>query len=100
MNAEASTVSVELLRKIMNRALDHVRDVSGDTIDLERDFFWSVPSDELYDVYTRPEELDIGQLTESWGNLTALQQDSEPVTAYTLVWIADVLRALGHQVYR
>lgn len=100
MSAESSTVSVELLRKIMNRALDHVRDVGGDTIHLERDFFWSISPDELYDVYTRPEELNIGQLTESWGNLTALQQDSEPVVAYAFVWIADVLRALGHQVYR
>lgn len=100
MSAESSTVSVELLRQIMNRALDHVRDVGGDTIELEQDFFWSVPPHELYDVYIRPEELTIGQITESWGNLTVLQQDGEPVTAYVLVWVADVLRALGHQLYR
>ena len=100
MSAEPSTVSVALLRQIMNRALDHARDVAGDRIDLERDFFWSVPPDELYDVYTRPEELTIGQLAESWENLTTLQQDDGAVTAYALVWIADVLRALGHQLYR
>jgi len=57
--------------------------------------FWSIPPDALYDVYQEPPELTIGQLTESWDNLRRLGED-EPGFGLDLVWLSDVLRAIGH----
>ncbi|MBQ0925565.1 hypothetical protein [Saccharopolyspora endophytica] len=36
-------MSVEVLRQVMNRALDNLRTRVGERLALESDFFWSVP---------------------------------------------------------
>jgi hypothetical protein len=59
--------------------------------------FWAVPPPELYDVYERPSELRIGQLSESWEHVQETIERRESGLAYELVWLADVLRANGHQ---
>lgn len=98
MSDDSATLAVETLRQVVNRALDHVRDVKSDQVELEKDYFWSIPTEELYDVYSRPENLTVGQVTESWENLRSLLARGDAVPGYALVWIADVLRALGNQL--
>lgn len=100
MSNEESAVTIDTLREVVNRALDHVQEAAGDRVELDRDYFWSLPPQALYDVYTQPEpdHLTIGQVSESWASLTRLRQQSGPIPAHALVWLADVLRALGHQV--
>ncbi|TWG07641.1 hypothetical protein [Saccharopolyspora dendranthemae] len=99
MNDDESVVSVEDLRQVMNRALDNLQAQVGERVELDNDFFWSVPPELAYDVYTQPqpEQLTVGQLSESWSNLARLNEAAGEVPAYALVWLADVLKALGHQ---
>ncbi|MER7079147.1 hypothetical protein SAMN02982929_03163 [Saccharopolyspora kobensis] len=99
MSDDESVVSVEVLRRVLNQALDSLQTGTGGTVELDKDFFWSIPADVAYDVYTQPnpDQLTVGQLSESWNNLVQLGARGEPVPPYALVWIADVLKALGHQ---
>jgi hypothetical protein len=60
-----------------------------------RDYFWSVPGDELYDVPNEPRTIMIGQLSESWQHLEDLLADPDRAVGHHLVWLADVLRAIG-----
>lgn len=43
MSNDESVVSVEVLRQVMNRALDDLRTRVGERAALESAFFWSVP---------------------------------------------------------
>lgn len=97
--SDDSVVSVETLRQVLNQALDGLQRKAGETVELDKDFFWSLPPEAAYDVYTPPEadQLTIGQLTESWNNLAGIHARGDTVPPYALVWIADVLKALGHQ---
>ncbi|PKW18649.1 hypothetical protein [Saccharopolyspora spinosa] len=99
MSNDESVVSVEVLRQVLNQALDNLQQQAGETVELDKDYFWSIPPEAAYDIYTQPdpEQLTIGQLSESWNNLTQLLSRGEPVPPYALVWISDVLKALGHQ---
>lgn len=65
-----------------------------------KDHFWAIPAEQLYNVYASPQELTIGQLSESWANLTDLIGDGLPPNSYALVWLPDVLRAIGLEVVR
>ena len=94
------TVSIEELRQVCQALLDHVAAIEGTEIQLDQDFFWAIPPSELYNVYSPPQALTVGQLSESWANLQALVQDDESVNAYSLVWLADILRAIGYVVVR
>lgn len=98
MPEDALKVPVSELRRLADVLLCHAETVAGDSIVLDADYFWSVPPGELYDVYSEPQELTIGQLSESWQHLRDLLMDQDGAVAYHLVWLADILRALGHQI--
>lgn len=62
---------------------------------LREDYFYSFPSPGVYDVTHDPPEPTIGQLTETWGNLHG-DRDVDSTIGIELVWLGDLLRALGH----
>jgi hypothetical protein len=76
--------------------LQHVEDVHGSSIELDGDYFWSVPPSALFDAYNHPNELTVGQLSECLENLGSIAAEPERATSYALVWLADVLRAAGY----
>src|SRR4029450_2259796 len=83
------------LRRVFEILLTHVARGSEDELAIGKDYFWSVPSPAMYEVHTEPNALTIGRVSESWGNLEAMLQDESKLIGYGLVWLADVLRALG-----
>jgi hypothetical protein len=93
-------IPVEDLRRAADILLDHLESTVGGVVELDRDMFWAVPPDALYDVYQEPGELTIGQLTESRDNIARVLEDQDSALSYGLVWLADVLRAVGHEVVR
>lgn len=66
---------------------------------LHEDFFYSLPFPEICDVTSDAPSLTIGQLTESWTNLQRTQHIDSTVTS-ELVWLGDLLKALGHLAQR
>lgn len=76
--------------------IDHLEAVTkSDSVVLDKDYFWSIPPDERYDVYNTPADLTIGQLSDSLEFLKPLLADPDDALTYHLVWLADILRAIG-----
>lgn len=98
--SEPLRISVHQLRTAFETLLSRLADTEGETIALECDYFWAVPPNELYNVYEQPQELAIGQLSESWQNIEKLLEDNSTAIPHHLVWLADILRALGHEQTR
>jgi hypothetical protein len=65
MSEDSVRIPVEDLRRVFHLVLRHVEANAGDQLEVEHDYFWSVASDELTNVYERPAELTIGQVSES-----------------------------------
>ncbi|MFD0396800.1 hypothetical protein ACFVHI_01775 [Kitasatospora sp. NPDC127121] len=95
MDSEPLQIPLDQLRRAFELALHHIEASAGSTVAVERDYFWSVPGDELYDVPNEPKTITIGQLSESWHHLEHLLTDPDRIVGYHLVWLADVLRAIG-----
>ncbi|MEU3756318.1 hypothetical protein AB0H17_26725 [Streptomyces olivoreticuli] len=95
MTSEPLRIPLDQLRQAFEAALRHVEASAGHTVALEEDYFWSVPGDELYDVLNEPKSLTIGQLSESWQHLEDLLADQDRALGYHLVWLADIIRAIG-----
>ncbi|MFJ1753285.1 hypothetical protein [Kitasatospora sp. NPDC088134] len=101
MSGEPLHVSLVELRRSFDLLLSHVEAATGgDFVALDKDYFWSVPSSELYDVAQEPSDLTIGQLSESWQHLTNVVADRDRAVGHHLVWLADVLRAIGQSLPR
>ncbi|MGW6919435.1 hypothetical protein ACWGB8_37315 [Kitasatospora sp. NPDC054939] len=96
MTDEPLTISLAELRQAVDVLLRRVEAAAGgDVVALGAEYFWAVPPDEQYDVATPPGELTIGQLSESWQHLRDLVAEPDRAVGYHLVWLADVLRAIG-----
>ncbi len=98
MTGDPLHVPLAELREAFDIVLNHIEAATkSSAVDLEEDYFWSIPPATQYDVYDSPADLTIGQLSESWQNIKDLLADPDHVVGYHLVWLADVLRAMGHR---
>ncbi|MGW1072283.1 hypothetical protein [Streptomyces sp. NPDC002537] len=95
MASEPLRIPLDQLRHAFDTALRHVETSAGHTVELGEEYFWSVPGDELYDVLNEPKTLTIGQLSESWQHLEDLLAHQDGALGYHLVWLADIIRAIG-----
>ncbi len=99
VTGEPLHVSLAELRRSVDLLLRHVEAAAaGDAVIINQDHFWSIPADELYDVSKEPIDLTIGQLSESWQHLRNLLADQDRIVGYHLVWLADILRAIGQDI--
>ena len=90
-------VTTDELRKAMEVLLKHLDDTGQFEFELEEDFYWSVPQETRYDVYTPPTELSVGQLTDDWVQLQGIIKGKSEPLGYGLVWASAVLRAVGEK---
>lgn len=98
MTDHPTRFTTQELREVFDVLIRHVEERHGSTIEVDADYFWSIPPDEIYNVYDQPTELTIGQLTESLDNIRSVAADPEHAISYALVWLGDVLRATGHKL--
>jgi len=92
---EYTRVDLDLLEVTFSLLLARLRDAGGSTVRLDRDYYWSIPDDEVFDLSSPPENLGIGQVTECLDWLAALRVNQEKALPYHLVNLGDVLRAIG-----
>jgi hypothetical protein len=97
MSEPVVRIPVDQLRRVFDLLIAHVAERSGTEFTVSNDYFWSIPAPERYDVYKQPSELTIGQVSESWGNISELPDDESKTLGYGLVWLAEVLHAIGDE---
>lgn len=96
---EATPLSLQEIREICDRALNGLRDEIGDQVALHVDHYWSIPRNALYDVYSEPSELTVGQVVDELENLRrTLAQDDGAVPPQALRWLGAVLTAIGDEL--
>ncbi|AEH09652.1 MULTISPECIES: hypothetical protein [Protofrankia] len=98
--SEHVSVPLETLTAAFALLIEHLRQEAGTEVSLDKDYFWSIPRELLYDVYAQPTDLTVGQLSESLADLQSALADPSKVTTYGLVWLADLLKAIGLDIVR
>ncbi|WP_145909024.1 hypothetical protein [Kitasatospora viridis] len=98
MTTELPSIPLADLRASFDLLLRRLETTTVDgEVALDKDYFWSVPAAARYDVTAEPGELTIGQVSESWAHIKNLLADQDRAVGHHLVWLADVLRAIGHE---
>ncbi len=57
-------LDLDLLEKIIVNIFSKIKEQN--IIPLDVDYYWEVSGEEIYDIYQKPEQLDIGQLSEDY----------------------------------
>lgn len=94
------SVPIATLRTAGPILLSHLQELAGPTVRLDRDYFWAIPPDQASDVYNEPHDFTVGQLSECLSNLEAIVADPSRATSFALVWLGELLKAIGQSVVR
>lgn len=91
-------VSTAELRAISTILFDHLDHLGVSSVEIDVDYYWHVPYNEVYDPSLAVLHPDIGQLSEDWERLALIREGTAPPVADALAWLAAILRATGEQV--
>jgi hypothetical protein len=79
------------LRKIFSKIIPE-----GAKFSISKDYYWNIPSENLYDVGREPKKLNIGQISSDWEELEQLSNsDDVSIAFHDLDHLAAVLRAIA-----
>lgn len=89
-------VDLSLLEKAVVTILGEMKRRGIDSIPLDADFYWNLPSEAIYDPYNEPNQLDIGQLTDDYETLK-LAQETDRLIGYNLKNVSAIMRYLSEK---
>jgi len=92
------TVSVDIMRRAATVLINHLEEKAGAEVTLDQDMFWEISPDQRFNVYEKPHEFAIGQIEESFLSIEKFANDPDSASSYGLVWLADILRAVGEKI--
>ena len=87
-------INLDDLQDIISTLISRLKEVKGNKIEIESDFYWEVPSRELYYPYAQPQNLVMGQLTEDWKEIMRLTKHDTEVS-YDLKRFANIITAIS-----
>ncbi len=86
-------VNVSDLKCAANLLFQHLEATGHTQLSFNIDYYWSIPTEHVYNVYEEPHDLTIGQISDDLSELMRIVEgDSEP-NVYALAWLASILRA-------
>ncbi|BCQ36913.1 hypothetical protein [Erwinia rhapontici] len=89
-------VDLNVLEGAVNKIFSEMRRKGLGSVSLDTDFYWNIPSEMLYDPYTEPTDLNIGQLEEDYENLVQMS-NKNMLIGHNLKNIAVLLRYLSEK---
>jgi hypothetical protein len=93
-------VRVEELRTIAQILFEHLEASGRHEFEIDDDYYWVIPSEQLYDPTKDPKDLGLDQLTDNWEWLSRVRSGEQEPIAYHLVWLGAILRWVGEKVVR
>jgi hypothetical protein len=75
----------------------HLLESGHEFVPLPHDYYWSIPKEALYNPYSQPSELTLGQLSDDLEELKRIDNGKAEPLSFALVWLAAVIRAIGEE---
>ena len=88
-------VTTKELRDATLALLEHLDDTEQREFEINEDFYWFVPQQDLYDPYKTPADLSLGQLSHDLNEIRCLAHGTKEPLGYALVWLSAVMRRVG-----
>lgn len=90
-------VSTKDLRRVTQALLQHLEETGQTTFEIDDDYYWEIPAEKRYQPYEKPTELQLGQLSDDWTEVTRMVGGERKMIAYGLVWLSAVIRRVGEK---
>lgn len=98
MENQKVKLNIAELKKLLNILLVYLNK-QNDTacVEFEKDLYWNITDEELYDSYKDPIDLTIGSLVEDWAFLQKVVKDEREILDHDLSKLGSILKFLGNR---
>jgi hypothetical protein len=86
------------LRNILLALIDKLDILDNKSFLLDKDMYWNILDEELYNVYQEPKEMTIGSITEDQDFLQKILLGERDVIGYDFVKVSHILRSIGDKM--
>lgn len=91
-------INVSDLRDILNKLLDEVENEGVTKIELDEDLYWCLSDEDAYDLDNEPSEFLVGQLSDDWGHLIKVGDESLHPVTHGLSWASSILKFVSRKL--
>lgn len=85
------------LKKATDKLFEFLETLGISNLDVDQDYYWSIPLSQKYNPYAIPDDLTIGQLSDDWRELEKIVYEKGDGIQYAFVWLAQILNFLGEK---
>lgn len=90
-------VDLVVLEKVAQATFKHMKELGIEHVELEMDYYWNIPSEEKYDPYNKPADLNLGQLSDDWQDIVDIAENRNDSLGCDLVRLSSILRYIGEK---
>lgn len=91
-------LNIAELEQVLTTLLTELREQNGAEIEIEKeDFYWTIPPENLYNPYEKPQELMLGQLSDDLEHLHKLATHELPVVGNDFVKLSSIFQIIGYK---
>ena len=88
-------MDIDTLERAFQLIFSHLQKNQINSIEVDKDFYWDISSQERYNPYQDPKDLSLGQLSSDWEEIQKIALGEKEPTGYALLWLSSLLRFLG-----
>lgn len=94
---DAKELRIDALRRVVDQIFDFIqRDLNISSIKIDRNFYWSIPEEILFDVAEKPPtSLDVGSLIDDYEFVLEASRDRDQALPLTLLHVVPLLREIA-----
>jgi len=97
METNQMKVKIDDLEKVLILLFAQLRENVGDILEINNDFYWDIPAEDLYNAYEEPKKLTLGQLSDDLNEIKRLIASPDEAISYDLKRISNIIKSLSNE---
>lgn len=88
-------INIDELDKTISLLLSNLKSTKGNEVELKNDYYWDISSEQIYNPYSEPSDMSLGQLSDDLNEIDRLNSSIDEAIPYDLKRAAEILKALS-----
>lgn len=86
------------LKNILLVLISKLEILDDSSFSLDKDLYWNIKDEELYNMYEEPKEITIGSLKDDWNFLQKILNEEREVIGYDFNKVSNILKIIGDKI--